>query len=142
MRDGRGSIFRMGPFDGLVVIAVDDENGGVDRLQLIVGPVRLVRPHLADLIDEGVVFLGRRGMLGIFMAGPLDIGGESRVFLDALDHAGGDRVGAKAKTLPTRSLCRIARSMPRMPPSLQPTTSAFGIFSTSMSATTSSAMRS
>jgi hypothetical protein len=62
MRDGRGDIFGMRPFDRLVVVAVDDENGGVDRLQLIVGPVRLVRPHFADLIDEGVVFLGRRGM--------------------------------------------------------------------------------
>jgi len=32
MRDGRGHIFRMGPFDRLVVIAVNDEDGGVDRL--------------------------------------------------------------------------------------------------------------
>src|ERR1700750_2671983 len=75
MRNGRGDIFRMRPFDRLVVVAIDDENGRVDRLQLIVGPVRLVRPHFADLIDEGVVFLGSRRMLGIFMASAVDIGG-------------------------------------------------------------------
>ena len=66
------------------------------------------------------------------MAGPVDIGGESRVFSTPSTTPEATVLAAKAKTLPTRSLCRIARSMPRMPPSLQPTTSAFGIFSTSM----------
>src|ERR1700691_1840344 len=56
MGGGRGRIFRMRPFDRLVVVAVNDEDGRVDRFQLIIGPVRLVRPHLADLIDEGGVF--------------------------------------------------------------------------------------
>src|ERR1700722_6597198 len=97
--NGRGDILRMRPFDRLVMVAVDDENGRVDRLQLIIGPVRLVRPHLADLVDEGVVFLRRRGMLGIFMSGPVDISGERRVFLNALDHAGGDCVGSEGAHL-------------------------------------------
>src|SRR5580704_6190588 len=38
-------------------------------------------------------------MLGIFMTGAVDISGESRVLLDALNHAGGDRVGGEGEDL-------------------------------------------
>ena len=66
--DRRCDIFGVCALDRLVVVAVNDDNGRVDRLELRVGPVRLVGPHLADLIDEGVVLLRRRRMLDIFMA--------------------------------------------------------------------------
>jgi Protein of unknown function, DUF488 len=38
VRDDCGDLFRMRLLDRLVVVAVDDENGCVDRLELIVGP--------------------------------------------------------------------------------------------------------
>ena len=60
MRDRRGDIFGVLALDRLVVIAVDDEDRRVDRLELRVAPVRLLGPHLADLSDEGVVVLRRR----------------------------------------------------------------------------------
>jgi hypothetical protein len=84
VRDGRRDIFGVRPLDRLVVVAVHHDNRRVDRLELVVSPVRLVRPHLADLIDESVVFLGRRGMLGIFVTGAVDIGGEGEDLADAI----------------------------------------------------------
>jgi len=63
--------------------------------------------------------------LGVFVAGAVDIGGEGRVLLHPVDDARGQGVGGERKTLPTRSLWRRARSMPRMPPSLQPTRSSW-----------------
>src|SRR6202044_2577042 len=39
VRDGRGDVFCMRPLDRFVMVAVDNENGRVDRLELIVGPV-------------------------------------------------------------------------------------------------------
>src|SRR5271166_6834043 len=60
MRDGRRDIFGVLALDRLVMVAVDDQDGRVDRRELSVRPIRLVPPHLADLIDEGGIFLGRR----------------------------------------------------------------------------------
>jgi hypothetical protein len=43
VRNGCRDIFGVRPFDRLVMVAVDDEDWRVDRLELIVGPVRLTR---------------------------------------------------------------------------------------------------
>ena len=99
MRDGRGDIFGMVALDRLVMVAVDDEDRRVDRLELIVASISADRPHPADMVDERVIFLGRRGIAGIFMTGALDDirrrSGSSR----ALFHAGGDGVGGEGEHL-------------------------------------------
>ena len=89
----RGDIFGMGAVDRLVVVAVDDEDGRLDRLELGVGPVGLAEPHLADLIDEGGVFVRRRRERGVFLARARDEGGEGRVLLDIVGWSDGAILG-------------------------------------------------
>ena len=99
VRDRCRDIFGVRAFDGFVMVAVDDKDGRVDRLELRVGPVRLFGPHLADLIDKRPVFLGRRRMRRIFVPGALDVACEGRVLLHALDDARGDGIGGKREHL-------------------------------------------
>ena len=67
--------------------------------ELGVGPVGLDEPHLADLIDEGGVFVRRRRERGVFLARARDESGEGRVLLDILDDARGPGVGGEGEHL-------------------------------------------
>src|ERR1700716_527491 len=65
VRDRRGDRIGVLAFYRLVMIAVNDEDRRVDRLQLRVAPVRLLRPHRADLRDKRIILLWRRRLLFI-----------------------------------------------------------------------------
>ena len=58
-----------------------------------VRPVRLARPHLRDLADEGLVLVRRGRKPRVIRAHALDIGGEGRVGLDRWIHAVGRDIG-------------------------------------------------
>src|ERR1700674_4535751 len=47
-----GDVFRVLALDRLVVVAIHHCHRGGDRLELRVRPVRLARPHFADLLDK------------------------------------------------------------------------------------------
>src|ERR1700736_377141 len=85
--------------DGLVMIAVDDEDWRVDRLELRITSIWLLGPHLADLVDEAVVILRRRRMGSVLPAGALDIGGEGRVLLDAVLYTRRHRICCEGEDL-------------------------------------------
>jgi hypothetical protein len=96
IRDGCRDIF-----DVLDLIASSWSPSTTRRLG--VGPIRLIRPHLSDLSDERVVFLGLRRELLIFVPRPIDEVGKGRVLLDVLLNAGGNGVGGEGETRPTWS---------------------------------------
>src|SRR5258708_3312564 len=85
--------------DRLVMIAVDDEDRRVDRLELRIAPVRLFCPHLAYLTDKGIILFGRRRLPFIFVAGAFNVGGKGRVLLYAFLDARGRGVGRKCENL-------------------------------------------
>src|ERR1700738_2804955 len=85
--------------DGLVMITVDDGDWRVDRLELRITPIRLLGPHLPDLVDEAVAILRRRRMGRDLPPGALDIGGKGRVLLDAVLYTRRHRICCEGEDL-------------------------------------------
>ncbi len=95
--NGAGEVLGVFAAYDFVVVAVCNEHAGFDGLELLVGPVGLIVPHVGDLGDEGFV-LGGRGRDGaVFAAGALDEVGEVGGFVAVGDEAGGDGVGGKGE---------------------------------------------
>ena len=65
--------------DPLVVVANEDHRRHGDRAQLVLGVVRLGRPHLGDLRVEGVELAGGGRQAGVVLAGARDGGVEDWV---------------------------------------------------------------
>ena len=112
----------VGALDRLVMIPVGHQYRRLDRGKLRLGPVRLRRPHLADRTPQTRRTPPESRTTCVFVARPRDERGEGRVLLNPSTTPDGSVLAAKANTLSTRPGCLIARSIPRMPPSLHPTT--------------------
>jgi hypothetical protein len=88
---GAGNEFRhllcMRAFDAFVMLAVGDHRRYGDLGELLRLVVRLRCPHVADLLDEGVVFLRRRRQTLIVLADLLDVTAEGGVGGDILAQA-------------------------------------------------------
>src|SRR5262249_1841237 len=73
---------RVLPLDRLVVIGVDDPGWRLDARELLLGEVRLCRPHLADLVEKGFVLGGRGREFLVFLFSPGDISVEHWALAD------------------------------------------------------------
>lgn len=97
--NGRGHVFGVFTLDGFVVVTVNDQYRAFDFRQVLGRPIRLARPHMADLLDERVVLLGGRRQLHVFLAGAFNVGGERRVLLDTFLYPRGLGVGSESEDL-------------------------------------------